>query len=400
MPRKLRKKPSPLAGEPLATALKRENGFGLLRLLLALSVIFAHAEPLGFAKLDLGLAQTRGQSSLGGIAVGGFFVLSGLLITRSGMRLSPARFAWNRAIRILPGYWACLAVTVFVLAPLVAYHQGRLDGFWSHPQGPWDYVKANWGLGIDQWGISGLLDHTPYKTAFNGSVWSLAYEVFCYLAVGAFAALGILRRARWVVAASVAGLYAILMSTVLTYPHLQAPLYASNGLGGWRFPLLGSLDLSTLVPLVLMFGLGALAELYRERLPMNGVAAVLALGLFLGSAHYGGLQVIGMPAFAYLLIWLAARMPRPLTRIGTKVDLSYGIYIYAFPAQQCLSLFHLNRWGYAPYTALSIAVSAAAALLSWYLVEKPALRLKDLGTSKPGTPLAQPVPPPRVGVGG
>ncbi|MFF7990026.1 acyltransferase family protein [Kitasatospora xanthocidica] len=396
MSRSARKRPVLTASPPLAQALGRKNGFGLLRLVLALAVIFAHAMPLGMGKPDLGLLESRGQTNVGAIAVSGFFVLSGLLITRSGMRLSPARFLWNRAIRILPGLWACLLLTALVVAPVVAYHQGRLAGFWSHPQGPLAYLQANWSIGVYQWGISGLLDHVPHPTAFNGSVWSLAYEVLCYLMVVALAAVGVLRRARWAVALMVLGLYAYMVHLASGFHLLRAPEYAPAGLTGWQLPFLGGISMDMLIPLVVMFGLGAVAELYKERLPINDVLGVLAAVVFLGSARYGGFTVFGLPAFAYLLIWLACRMPGPLTKVGTKVDLSYGVYIYAFPIQQCLSLWGLNKHGYWAYTAASVALSVTAAFCSWHAVEKPALKLKDLGLRKPPReqpPAAPPVRP-------
>ncbi|MBO1413423.1 acyltransferase, partial [Streptomyces sp. FH025] len=370
--------------------LGRKNGFGLLRLVLALAVIFAHAMPLGMGKPDLGLLESRHQTNVGAIAVSGFFVLSGLLITRSGMRLTPARFLWNRAIRILPGLWACLLLTAFVIAPVVAYHQGRLAGFWSHPQGPWEYLRANWSIGVYQWGISGLLDHVPHPTAFNGSVWSLAYEVLCYLMVVSLAALGVLRRARWAVTLMVLGLYAYMVHLATAFPHLRAPEYAPSGLTGWQLPFLGEISMDMLIPLVLMFGLGALAELYKDRLPINGLLALASVLVFLGTARYGGFTLFGLPAFAYLLIWLACRMPGPLTKVGTKVDLSYGVYIYAFPIQQCLSLWGVNKHGYWAYTAASVALSVAAAFCSWHVVEKPALKLKDVGLRKPPREPEQP----------
>ncbi|MER7579462.1 acyltransferase [Kitasatospora sp. NPDC097691] len=379
---------------PLAEALGRKNGFGLLRLVLALAVIFAHAMPLGLGKPDLGLLESRGQTNVGAIAVSGFFVLSGLLITRSGMRLSPARFLWNRAIRILPGLWACLLLTAFVVAPVVAHHQGRLAGFWSHPEGPLAYLEANWSIGVNQWGISGLLDHVPHPTAFNGSVWSLAYEVLCYLLVVSLAAVGVLRRARWAVALMVLGLYGYMVHLASGFHLLRAPEYAPTGLTGWQLPFLGPISLDMFIPLTFMFGLGALAELYKNRLPINDPAGVLAAVVFLGSARFGGFTLLGLPAFAYLLVWLACRMPGPLTKVGTRVDLSYGVYIYAFPIQQCLALWGVGKHGYWVYTAASVALSVTAAFCSWHAVEKPALKLKDLGLRKPPRQEQPPAAPP------
>ncbi|MFB8235278.1 acyltransferase family protein [Kitasatospora purpeofusca] len=370
--------------QPLSEALGRENGFGLLRLLLALSVIFAHAMPLGVRRGSIGAHWSGGQVELGGLAVAGFFVLSGFLITGSGTRLSPARFLWNRAIRILPGLWACLLVTAFVVAPVVAYREHLLDGFWSHPQGPWQYVMANWSIGTGQPGISGLLTHNADR-GFNGSLWSLAYEVVCYLAVVSFAALGILGRARWAVLALVVALYCYMIYQVVDGPGLRAPIYIQTPLPDWRLPFLGTIGMDKLVPLGLLFGLGAVAELYKKHLRMNGIAALLSFALLVGSARYGGFYLIGLPALAYLLIWLACYMPRPLTRVGSKADLSYGVYIYAFPIQQGLALWHVQRHGYAVYTGASVVLALVAAALSWYLVEKPALKLKNLGLPRKGT---------------
>ncbi|MET8630852.1 hypothetical protein ABZW30_45425 [Kitasatospora sp. NPDC004669] len=85
-------------------------------------------------------------------------------------------------------------------------------------------------------------------------------------------------------------------------------------------PFLGWIPMEQLLPVGFMFALGALAELYRTKLPINDLAGVAAFALFLASCRYGAFTVVGLPAFAYGLIWLAARMPGPLTKVGTKVD--------------------------------------------------------------------------------
>ncbi|MFJ8040886.1 acyltransferase family protein [Kitasatospora sp. NPDC096147] len=378
MSRRRGTRPSMFAAPRLEDVLGRENGFGILRLTMALAVICAHSMPLGLGLPDLGHDESRGQTNVGGIAVCGFFVISGLLITRSGMRLTPARYGWNRAIRIFPAFWVCLALTAFVMAPLVAYHQGRLDSFWSHPAGPWEYLEANWTLATSQLGISGLLDHNPHPGVFNGALWSLPYEVACYIAVAVLAGLGILQRARWLVFLAMVAAYAWLVSIAVDFPGLRAPQYASGGLGNWNLPMLGLVNADMFLILAFMFGLGALAELYRHRVRMNGLLALLALVVFVATFHYGGLTVFGLPAFAYLVVYLAARMPWPLTRVGSKVDLSYGVYIYGFPAQQGLALLKVGQHGYAVFTALSLALAVVAAFFSWHLIEKPALKLKNL----------------------
>ncbi|MET8630851.1 hypothetical protein ABZW30_45420 [Kitasatospora sp. NPDC004669] len=55
----------------------------------------------------------------------------------------------------------------------------------------------------------------------------------------------------------------------------------------------------------------------------------------------------------------------------------------------------MNRHGYTVYSLVSL-VLAAAAFLSWHLVEKPSLKLKDLGLRRPPRTAPQGNRPPAV----
>ncbi|GAB3850174.1 acyltransferase family protein [Dactylosporangium cerinum] len=172
----------------------RDNGIGAIRLGLAVVVVFTHGTSLGFGWEDLGESLFRNQTNTGTLAVFGFFVLSGLLITRSAARTSLPRFVWHRMLRILPGLWVCLLVTAFVVAPLVALREwGTLHGFWSGPNGPLQYVTGNWFTGVRHYGIHDLLGaSTPWGrqaggSVFDGALWSLVYEVICYALAGTLA---------------------------------------------------------------------------------------------------------------------------------------------------------------------------------------------------------------------
>ena len=83
------------------------------------------------------LALQRPQTDVGKMAVVGFFVLSGFMITGSGARITAGRFAWHRALRILPGLWGSLLLSALVIIPALYYWlHGSLNGYWNHPQGP------------------------------------------------------------------------------------------------------------------------------------------------------------------------------------------------------------------------------------------------------------------------
>lgn len=369
----------------LAALWSQHNGFGVLRLVLAVAVIASHARPLGFGRANLATGTTHGQADVGTLAVCGFFVLSGLLITRSGRRAGLGRFLWHRALRILPGLWCCLLVTALVVAPLVALHEGhRLSTLWSRPDGPWDYLAANWTVTVGQYGIGGLLAGVPYPGPFNGSLWSLRYELLAYLAVAMLSVTRVLRKARWLVLLLALCGFVLLARQALAHDMLRAPTYAAQG-SPFTLPVFGTGSTAQLIPLFFMFSLGALAELYRERIPVNRLAAVAAGLVLLLSLLLGGFVVFGLPALAYLLIWSAVRMPAPLRGIGARHDYSYGLYIYAFVVQQVLADFGANRWGYLPYVLCSVLCTAVAAVLSWHLVEGPMLRLRHLFGGR-GTP--------------
>ena len=74
-----------------------------------------------------------------------------------------------------------------------------------------------------------------------------------------------------------------------------------------------------------------------------------------------------------MCFWLGVVLP--LQRVGHVNDISYGVYIYAFPVQQLLVLFGAAGLGIVPFVLLAFAVTYPLAALSWFLVEKPAIAL-------------------------
>src|SRR5512138_3457073 len=69
----------------------RANSIGAIRLALALAVLLAHCWPLALGRPMLGSAETMKQADVGKLAVYGFFLLSGLLITGSALRFRAPR---------------------------------------------------------------------------------------------------------------------------------------------------------------------------------------------------------------------------------------------------------------------------------------------------------------------
>ncbi|MFJ9741805.1 acyltransferase family protein [Streptomyces sp. NPDC101166] len=391
----------------------RDNSLGFLRLALATAVIVSHARTLGYGGKEYLFAFSGGQATLGNLAVYGFFVLSGLLVARSGLRLSVRRFLWHRALRILPGFWVCLALTAFVLAPSLHWYAYRtLDGL-GGPDGPFGYLQDNWAVATRRYDISGFMVHERalgivHAPAFNGSLWTLRHETLCYLGVAVLAVTGVLGRARRVVV-----LITFLLGWLVVRQAIATPFWP--GAVAARFfrimylPLVGGVTPGWISYLGFAFCLGMLVELCKERVPVSDPLALAAGAVVLGSLRHGYFYVVGLPAYAYLLLWLAVRLPGGFRRVGARDDYSYGIYIYGFPVQQTLVVLGYARFGMPLYLLLSMSFTLILAVASWHLVERPALRLKDFGKRPPG-PLPRalspqggtsppgPCPPPRQSV--
>ena len=90
------------------------------------------------------------------------------------------------------------------------------------------------------------------------------------------------------------------------------------------------------------------------------------------------MQVVLYCAMPYI-VFSFAFAPRPVfAMLQGKAEISYGLYLYGFFIQQVV-VDVAQRCGYAitftPALLISCALTIAAAYLSYYLVERPALAL-------------------------
>jgi peptidoglycan/LPS O-acetylase OafA/YrhL len=363
----------PRGSETLDALLHRQgNSIGFLRFALAALVILHHSYVLSGHRDPLD-RLTRGNLDLGNVAVSGFFVLSGFLITRSAERApSVWRYLWHRVLRIFPGFWVCLVVCAAVIGPFFwLVERGSLGGYAGiSDQAPLGYVVSNAGLSINQTRIDGLLAGLPYPSAMNGSLWTLSYEFSWYLIAGALAVVGLLR-SRWLA----------LVAVVL----LIAPQSLPGGHPLAGLPLFGYGLISRYA---LAFSLGILAYVWRNRVPLDDRLAIIGAILFAVSLLTKTVPVVGVPAMAYLILWAAWRLP--FRRFDVRWDLSYGVYIYAFPVQQGLALLGAAALPVAVLFPLALATTIPFAFASYVLVERPALRLKSWTPRIPGREPAEP----------
>jgi peptidoglycan/LPS O-acetylase OafA/YrhL len=335
----------------------RSNAIGFLRLFFAAVVVWYHVGLGGFSP---------GPLPSGFLAVAGFFVLSGLLITRSFEKIDNAgRFLWHRFLRIMPGFWVCLVAVALLFAPLAFLHEyGTLAGFFTQRPSPLGYITQNVGLQINQGTIGTLLGRLPETKFLNGSLWTLIWECLSYLTVVAIGLAGFFKRWRWLnivllVASYIAASALISKSNPATMPII----YVALELGA-------------------LFWCGGCAYLYRDRIPMRSWLAVLCVIGVVATAKTTIAPFFVIPCMAYATLYAA--MALPIRNFDRRFDFSYGLYIYAYPVQQLLALYGLSRFGVAGYFALSFCIALTLAAASWFAVERPFLSFKNYGLKRDG----------------
>lgn len=346
----------------------RRNSLNLIRLVLASLVLVAHAYYIaGVPSPDGTFGPHVDGENLGGWAVFGFFALSGYLITASRWSNRLGTYLVHRVARIFPAFLVCLVVMVVAFAPVSYLSQhGTLAGYLTTgPTTPANFIFSNSLLRISTYEIAGTPAGVPYPSAWNGSLWSLYYEFLCYLIVGGLGTLALFRRSAWA---------------------MLAAWVASVGLhAGWSRGvdsiMGGNVDFQLLFKLLPLFLGGALVQLVRHRLPLHWAgaaasAAVVASAVWLLNGV--GAQLTA-PFLAYLLIWVGSVLPSP--RLVQRHDISYGVYIYAFPVQQILVLTGIHERGLVLYDVVALACTVPLAAASWLLVERPVMRRARRGTA-------------------
>jgi len=195
-------------------------------------------------------------------------------------------------------------------------------------------------------GLSGF-PANPYHQ-LNESLWTIPLEIYCYII-------------------------------------LAGILIATKRAGAWMaFLMIGGVVVSraldsyvALFSYGLFFAAGVLVAdhgLLRRPAIMVGML-IVAMGFIV--AH--DFLIVRALLLPLAVIYIGNQSWPIMRRAGRFGDLSYGIYIYAWPVQQ-ITVAYLPD---APFTLLlviSLAVTTGLAWLSWLFIEKPALAFKPGGT--------------------
>lgn len=332
----------------------RNNSLNLIRLLLALAVLVHHSWPLSGSPDEPGFAG----DTVGGWAVAGFFVISGYLITASRFSHSLGDYLVHRVARIMPAFIVCLVVVAGVFAPIgYSAAHGSLEGFFGGGTTPVNYVFTNLGLKMNAYDVAGTPLNVPYPGAWNGSLWSLYYEFYCYVIVAFLGVFAFFRKSPWFMTAAFAASVVVRANIEPIMPYLQ-----------------NNFDFRLLFQLLPFFLGGAVVQVWKNRIGIHWLPAVFSLAAAtLMTALIPGWGGAASAVFiCYGVLWISLWLPSPM--LIKKNDISYGLYIYAFPAQQLLAIYGVHEMGLLPFMGLATVLAVPLAIGSWLLVERPVMR--------------------------
>ena len=330
----------------------RSGNFDLMRLLAASLVFWSHQYSISGFKEPI----IPWVGSLGGFAVYVFFAISGYLNSQSVLRShSSAQFLISRAFRIYPALIVCVALCVVMGAfvttsSLTEYFIPPGLGF-SGRNTPFSFFwrDATLLFGLD-YSLPGVFQSSLGTTEVLTPLWTLPQEAKLYIYLALFA----------------------LVCRFDTRLIASATFVVLGGLavfGLWRElgPIwLGQRGLTCAILFVSGVGVAALERWLTKTI---AIACFLSIALVLLICGHGETFVLVVIAPVCVLL-NDLRLPR---WTAPKLDISFGVYLYALPIQHLTSGLPLSFWSKA---LCAFAITLLAGTLSALLVEQPMLRIR------------------------
>lgn len=325
---------------------ERNNSFDIMRHVAAYTVLVSHHFVLSGLSEPLFLLW----STYGTIAVAVFFSISGYLMAESFSGAGNfIEFMIKRCRRIFPGLIMCSFIMYFIIAPLT-----KVDS-------PYEYIVSGDALNFFlknsvflQEPVIGVFSGYLYKDVINGSLATLPMEFLCYIIIG----LALSFSSSWKSPTCLL-ITAIITTLFLNY---QTDLYSYYSI---TFKLFFLFSIPFFTGSILSLTKNAWWGRRKELL----IFSVLFLFILKGRPE---IQIFGLLCISYICISLGLMTKDRL--IKGRFDISYGIYIYAFPAQQII--INTTNLGFYTGMILSAIITTCIAILSYKYIEKPFLRNK------------------------
>lgn len=186
----------------------------------------------------------------------------------------------------------------------------------------------------------------------NGPLWTLPIEFLCYILCFIALKIGLLSKKRFIISVPIFCIGIIGLKFLSTY-----------------IPIIKS----ALVPIGLFY-IGMAMFIYKDKIILSCKMALILSILFILCFIIGLVDIAMILLFPYIMFTLAYGTRYKL--ILKKGEFSYGIYLWGWPIQQIVcSMFNGSMNNYLN-VIITIPLAAIMGTISYYIIEKPALKLK------------------------
>ncbi len=329
----------------------RSSGFDYLRLGLSLAVILWHSYVLSYGSIAAHQLSPFFLVPVRTILIS-FFVLSGFLVAGSLWRCQTLfSFLGLRVIRIVPALFLEVTISALLLGPVVTTLP--LAEYFSSREFHTYFLNI---VGAIHYTLPGVFLSNPFPQTVNGQLWTIPWELECYISLAILSAVGIVKHRFGFAAALLA------IQLYFIYQGMQLPDSAADFVPG-KILVMGFL-----------YGVGF--NVYRAVIPYSRglLVAALVAAIFLLQLQKGALFA-ALP-LAYITIYLGLCNPTKGKFIKSG-DYSYGLYLYGFPMQQLVAQLSGNNQNWLKNYLCATAISFVIAYFSWNYVELPSSKLRS-----------------------
>lgn len=348
----------------------RKNNFNVIRLLMSLAVLYNHSFIIFYGNGWQDVTNyIFNYFDSGSLAVCVFFLISGMLLTKSYYESSSKeKFILKRIFRIFPALIVCLILTILIVGPL-GTSLGVKEYFLS--RGTYRYLyNAFLNNEVFSFAIPSCFTGNKVPNVINGSLWTLPFELVCYI----FLFLG-LSGITFYLSSKYSRNYKVFITILVVY----FGIYLLNGnyiFSRVKGLITGFTDnyaaVNNPIKLFIFFLTGMLIYRFRRIFKLNYIFFIVLIFLLVIShtVHIGSLLMI-MEFLVIVYGVLLFSGIEALNKFNFKIDPSYGIYLYAWPVQQLFAYyFHLTAYESMLFT---VPIVIIIGILSFVYVEKPAL---------------------------
>lgn len=340
---------------------KENNNLDLIRLILSFFVIYSHAfvisPPSPVENYEF-LIKITGLNyvSFGGIAVKTFFLISGVLVTSSLIsNKNITNYILSRLFRLLPAFY----ITISLSAILAFFLSSFSAAEYFKSKELIQYISKTAQLNI-QYNLPGVFENNSYK-AFNGSLWSIPFEIkaYLYLLVAYSFSLAFGKHKKIFI-----GVIALSLIVEPLSPFKGAIIAKSE-----------NPDIYLLYPL---FSIGVILSLLKKTVQLKHLLiAVCALFITFLLTTKSQEKIILINMIIPLTLFLLSLPTYGYLRL--KNDISYGVYLWAFPIQQTIAIYLPSQ----PWMNMTLGfiISCFFGYISCLFVEKPAMHILKKATN-------------------